>query len=618
MDRRQRKRILIFLVVPVLAAILFITDDLTIRLITLALIIIYVAFIIFLRDSVRFSGGYSIGEKEESDTDNYSAEPSTDFQESFKIVSKNKDVEVITDETYSPDYGVSKTTLKPPDLKERFEEIAKEELPPGVGHDEQFTFALEKMLTVVAESYNAHTAVFFWYNKNKEKLAIEKFISGSDQLSKRKFDLEDDILSKIVQKGEPELLTDIPPAAEADVIRYYDSPQGIRSFAGVPLFFNDDLVAIIALDSKVGDAFGIETIYALGRFVRLITMLILIFEEKHSDSISQLRLQGLLKIIGPDNDFESEEKMLAMLPDALKMLLNWDAFVYVYYDPLEKLFKTENVVNNTSLKYIGESLQIDLSGTLVGKSISTGIPVKIDNTSAGSYVRYSKIEDSSFDGSFLAVPLVYNKQNYGVLCFESLKKNAFSNQDVQFLRSSVNFLSYIIYSHSARRLLKSVTSIDIETRALNEAAFKERLSTDLIKAEKLKIPGTVALIKIDDFLEQESLFDGDPLPRVIGTVADLISREMTPFNLFGRLDDRVFVVYFFNSNTKNVFIWAEKLRVKIARQPIAVVSKQTTFTVSIGVGSATNKVDVDEVIYNANLALQKAVEKGGNTVRNIN
>jgi diguanylate cyclase (GGDEF)-like protein len=368
----------------------------------------------------------------------------------------------------------------------------------------------------------------------------------------------------------------------------------------------------------VGDAFGIETIYALGRFVRLITMLILIFEEKHSDSISQQRLQGLLKIIGPDNDFESEEKMLAMLPDALKMLLNWDAFVYVYYDPLEKLFKTEKVINNTSLKYIGESLQIDLSGTLVGKSISTGIPVKIDNTSAGGYVRYSKVEDSSFDGSFLAVPLVYNKQNYGVLCFESLKKNAFSNQDVQFLRSSLNFLSYVIYSHSTRRLLKSVTSIDIETRALNEAAFKERLSTDLIKAEKLKIPGTVALIKIDDFLEQESLFDGDPLPRVTGAVAESISREMTPFNLFGRLDDKVFVVYFFNSNTKNVFIWAEKLRVKIARQPIAVVSKQTTFTVSIGVASATNKVDVDEVIHNANLALQKAIEKGGNTVRNIN
>ena len=67
MDKRQKKRILIFLLVPVLAILLFITDDLLIRVITIAVIIIYVAFIIFLRDSVRFDGRYSINEKDEID-----------------------------------------------------------------------------------------------------------------------------------------------------------------------------------------------------------------------------------------------------------------------------------------------------------------------------------------------------------------------------------------------------------------------------------------------------------------------------------------------------------------------------------------------------------------------
>ena len=105
MDRRQRKRILIFLVIPLLAAILFLTDDLTIRLITLALIIIYVAFIIFLRDSIRFSGGFRISESDERTSDKFSASTKSEFEESFKIVSKSKNVEVITDETYRPEYG---------------------------------------------------------------------------------------------------------------------------------------------------------------------------------------------------------------------------------------------------------------------------------------------------------------------------------------------------------------------------------------------------------------------------------------------------------------------------------------------------------------------------------
>ena len=617
LDKRQRNRVLIFLVIPVLASGLFLSDDLIFRLIIIGLLVVYVAFIIFLRDSVRFSGGYSISESAETVSEPIAA-PHSDLEESFKIVSKNKKVDVITDENYKPEYGVSKTTLKPHDLKERFDEIVKETLPPGTGHDEQFGFVIERMLTVMAELYNAHSAIYFWYNKKKEKLIIEKFVSSSNQLTKRKFDIEDDVLSKIVETGEPELLTDISRTAEADVIRYYDSNQGIKSFAGVPVFYNNELVAIIAIDSKVEDAFGIETIYSLGRFIRLITMLIGIFEEKYSDTISQRRLEGLLKILGPENEFEDEKEMINALPEALKSMIKWDAFAFIYFNPIDKIFKTEKVENTTALKYIGVDLQIDLNGTLVGKSIVTGIPVKIDDTSASHYKRYSRAEDVSFDGSFVAIPLIYNKQIYGVICFESLKKNSYSNNDVQFLKKSLNVLAYIIYTHSTQKLLKNLTSVDFETRALNAASFKERLTADLIKSKQLEIPGTLALLKIDDFIEQESLFDDNPLPKVISVVSTIISDEMTPLNLFGRLDERIFGIYFFNATTKNVFVWAEKLRVKIARKPISVVSKQTTFTVSIGIASTTNKDNADEVMHNANLALNKALEKGGNAVLNVN
>lgn len=618
MDRRQKKRILIFLVVPILAIFLFITDDTLIRVITIALLLIYIAFIIFLRDSLRFEDTFNKKDLDDDiPEDSFDTKPAH-VDESFKIISKTTNPDIITADNYRPEFRPSKVTLKPPDLKEKFNEIANESFPTGMGHNGQFSFVLEKMLTVIKEAYSAHTAIFFWYHKNKEKLSIEKFNSGSTEIANRKFDLEDDILSKIVQKGEPELLSDISPAAEADVIRYYNLPQGIRSFVGVPLFYDKSLIAIIAVDSKVGDAFGIETIYALGRFVRVLTMLITIFEEKHSETVSQQRLKALLNLIGPDNKLDNEEELIRTLHESVSLLIPWDAFAFVFFDPLEKQFKTVKVVNNTSLKYIGENLVIEISGTLVGKSIVTGIPVKIDDTSSGEYKRFSKIEDVSFDGSFLAIPLVYQEQNYGVLCFESLKKNVFTNSDIQFLRSALNIISFVIYSYSSQKLLKSYMAFDIETRALNADTFKERLSSDLIKSELIKIPGALALIRIDDFLEQESLFDGNPFPKVLTTISESIAKEMTPLNILGRLDEKVFAVYFFNSTTKDVFIWAEKLRVKIARKPISVVSKQTTYTISVGVASTTNKLNVDEVIHNADLALQKAVERGGNTVKNIN
>ena len=452
MDRRQKKRLIIFLFVPLLAVILFVTDDLTIRVITLAVIIIYVAFIIFFRDTSHFDKNFLLKNDENL------TEPVSDhenFSESFEIVSRTKNVDVITADNYTQDFRFPKTTLKPPDLKERFEEIANESLPQGIGNDGQFTFVLEKMLAVIKEAYAANSAIFFWYNKKKEKLTIEKYISNSNDFSNRKFDVEDDILSKIVQKGEPELLSDITSAAEADVIRYYNSPQNIRSFVGVPLFYDKNLIAIIAIDSKAEDAFGIETIFSLGRFVRLITMLITIFEEKHAESVSQQRLKGLLNLINPDQKIENINDLSNSIQEAVTLLIPWDAFVFVYFHPVEQKFKTVKICNNTSLKYIGENLEIDLNGTLVGKSIVTGMPVKIDDTSANEYVRFSKMEDVSFDGSFLALPLIYNNQNYGVFCFESLKKNAYTNTDVQFLKNAYNIISFIIYSYSTQALYKS-------------------------------------------------------------------------------------------------------------------------------------------------------------------
>jgi len=621
MDRKQRKRLLIFLLVPLLAVILFVTDDVVIRVITIALIVIYVAFIIFLRDSLKFGKDLSSEYENDFDDDLYSSPEASshpDFDESFKIVSGNKDIEIITADSFTHDFRTPKTNVKPPDLKEKFEEIANEKLPDEMSHDAQFTFVLEKILTVIKEAYAAHTAVFFWYNKQKEKLSIEKFVSNSTEITRRKFDIEDDILSKMIQKGEPELLSDISPAAEADVIRYYNLPQGIRSFVGVPLFYEKQLVAIIAMDSKVADAFGIETIYAMGRFVRVITMVIAIFEEKHADNVSQQRLKGILSLISPEYNFESEQDLASALQNSVSLLLPWDAFAFVYYKPVDQKFKTQKIINNTSLKYVGEGLDIELSGTLVGKAITTGIPVKIDDTSLSQYTRFSKVEDVSFDGSFVAMPLIHYNQNYGVLCFESLKKNVYTNNDVQFLKNSANLLSFVIHAHSTQSLLKNYISIDIETKALNSHTFKERMSSDLAKAKQLGISGALALVRIDDFLEQESLFDSNPLPKVLKSVSETILQEMTLLNLFGRIDEKVFGVFFFNATPKDVFVWAEKLRVKIARKPIAVVTKQTTYTVSIGVASSHNKTDIDEVIYNADLALKKALERGGNTVRNIN
>lgn len=634
---RIKKRVLIFLLVPILVAVPFFTDDLILRIIAAALTVLYVGIIIFLRDSMSTAEMYEhLSEQSGEDYDmpprqeddakrEFGDEPDDgsprfDDGEEFTIVSPNKKIEVISAENYTPTPASTgqKSFFKPSDLKENFDRIANEAFPADVSNDEQFSFVLERVLTVVKEVFLAHTAVFFWFNAKKNRLTLEKFISSSEEIVKQKFDIEDDVLSKVVQNEEPEILSDINVSAESDVIRYYTKPQGIKSFVGVPLFYGRQLAGVLALDSKVSDAFGIETIYSLGKVVRVISIIVSLFDERYEETISEQRLQALLGILSTDKKFTTENELHGTIENAVRDLIAWDAFAFVYYSQQQQTFKTSKIINGTSLKYVGENLEVELDNTLVGKAVINGTPVKIDDTSADDYKRFSKSEDVSFDGSFLAIPLIYGEQNYGVLCFESLKKNVYTNADVHFLKNATKIFAFIVYSYSTQNLLRSLLSLDVETKTLNKNSFLERLESDLIKANEVEIPGALALVKIDEFLEEDSLFEGDPFPKVLKSVSGMIMNELTPLATMGRIQEKMFGVYFFNSTAKDVFLWAEKLRIKIARKPIAVVSKQTTFTVSIGVAAANNKTDVNEVYHNAELALNKALEKGGNTVKSIN
>lgn len=621
---RNKKRILIFLIIPLLALIPLISDDMVIKSISAVILIIYVAFIIFLRDSVRMRDILDSSEIEdfEEDTSNLdvSSTYDSDLGETVKIVSKKKTSDIITSQNYVPSiHSGLRNDISPEELREQFDKIVSEELPADVNSDEQFLFVLEKILNVIKDAYLAHSVVFFWYNESNQELTAQKYFSNSEgSITKKNFPLEDDIISKIVQNQEPVHLNEISTNAELDVIRYYDSPQGIKSLVGVPLFYADSLAGVLVVDSKAPDAFGIETVYSLGRFVRIIAIIISLFDEKFSGSTAEKRLETLLNILKIERKFDNDEDIKEIIDTTIKNLLSYDAFTFVYFQPTEQTFNIVKTENKTSLKYVGENLKVDLDGTLVGKAILSGMPVNIEDTSSNDYVRFQKNENVGLGGSFLALPLLYDNQNFGVLCFESLKKKIYTNADIKFMRSALKIFSFFVYTYSTHTILKNLLSVDVETGALTYDAFVSQVNTDLVKANEFQAPSAVALIQIDDFLEERSLFETDPFPKVLASINQSIKSEITPLNILGRLGEKLFAIYFFNSSTKDVFLWAEKLRIKIARKPISVVSKQTTFTVSIGVASAAQKSDVEDVLKNAELALNKAYQKGGNTVKSIN
>ncbi|MCB0746755.1 MAG: GAF domain-containing protein, partial [Ignavibacteriae bacterium] len=424
----------------------------------------------------------------------------SDFGEDVKIVSKQSSNSIITEKNYKPVINSGLTPkVSAEELNEHFGKIISEELPADVNSDEQFVFVLEKILNVIKDAYLANTVIFFWHNEIRQELTLQKFYSNSPEaITKKNFPLEDDIISKIVETEEPVHLNEISSNAEMDVIRYYDNAQGIKSLVGVPLFFAKKLTGVLVVDSKAPDAFGIETVYSLGRFVRIIAIIISLFDEKFSGSTAEKRLETLLSILKTERKFDNDEDILETIDNIIKNLLHYDAFSFIYFEPEKQKFIIKKVDNKTSLKYLGENLEIDLEGTLVGKAVLSGMPVNIEDTAVNQFARFVKTEDVGLGGSFLALPLVYDNQNFGVLCFESLKKKIYSTSDIKFMRNAVKIFSFFVYTYSTHNILKNLLSVDVETKSLTYNEFISQVGSDLIKAKEFDAPSALALIQIDE------------------------------------------------------------------------------------------------------------------------
>ena len=610
------KRVLIFLLLIALGIIIFKVDSIVFKISSAIFFIATLYFIIFMRQTGQTSVDYEPGEIDMGDTSVLNSRDTTDGtpygteDEGFVILKKGS-------QRLVPSSG---SVFQPgPDVKEKFDEIANESLPTELSGNEQFNFVLDKVLTIIQLTLQAYSVIMFWYHKKNEKISIERFSSTSNDLSaKRKFEVEDDFISRIMTTGVPQLLNSISPSAEADVIRYYSKVQGVRSVIGVPIYYNEKLIGALVLDAKQADVFGMETIYELGRFVRLITITINLFEERFLETLSKTRLKGILQFMSPVNSIKSERDVFRIVKESIPTMFEWDAFAFVYYDNELEKFIVADTLNKTSLQFVGANLEIDMKHTVVGKSLATGNASFVEDTSAEAMKQFNLHEEVSFEGSFLCIPLTYQSQVYGALCFESLRKNAYGEDDIKYVKSVASVLGFIVYSYSVQVALKNLGAYDLETKLFNKKMFKTLLETELEKNNQLQIPSTLVLLKVDDFVEQESLFEESPLLKLSLGITELLKTDLPTTTLLGRVSDRIFAIYLFNATANDVFLLSDKLRLKIARMNFPAVGARTSFTVSLGVASCTGRTSVDDAFGNATMALNKAVSDGGNKTININ
>ncbi len=488
--------------------------------------------------------------------------------------------------------------------------ISETETFAGQEPRKEFEYFLNGVLKVIRSITNTRTAAFLLVNNEKRELILQAYDSQSPEAitTKRKLAIRNDIISQIAVNLKPELLTEINPSVELDLIPYYTKRVGTGSFVGVPVFYNNTLIGILCADSQAPDAYEAFTVGFLGNFTKLIGTLVNTYTEKYEllqASKTLTAIDSLNKFLY-NSDINLDSIYAAILQAAQKVFdyatigicgfnqeqENWQISVISSKNKSENLLTGKDVKIKTT--YLGESI-LKKKTVFISPMLDRGM-------------MYHPNETKYPGGFFLAVPLKSGRDIYGSLFIVGRSRSNITNYDIKILETLASNAGNTIEHFVFMKLLKHNTMTQ-SGGILNETAFIARLNEEMNKAIEMNNPITLCLFSADITKAIDPAIYTGRLEKADKHVLKIFKKYLKSYHPLGKVDDNKFSIILTGVKVSDAQRWAEKIRQDIARSPIEFENKRYYVTVSIGLSQAIKGETMNDLASNTDTALRMAQAK---------
>ena len=488
----------------------------------------------------------------------------------------------------------------------------------------EFDFLLNKVLTLIKEVTFAHTVAFFWANREKQQMIVEARVTESPSfMASRRYPLGHDLVSKIAHTGKPELLSEVNAVSEHELIRYYDSTVGIKSFIGVPVYFPksrdgviaDEPVAVIAVDSRVDDQFGQETLILLGQYTKLVSALIKTYNDKYDLLLDAELLKSIRRLQEKIRNNFSLQTITQALAEETVRLVSLDFLSVVLYDESKHAWVTKRVTNRTNEGYLVAEQAIDFPQSVVGETIKNNAHRFVEDLAQIHVPRYFAGEKLPAKGSFISVPVSSLNKCYGALNLESRDTYNFSRRDIEMLYRLAENTASALEIYYMQDIINEYVIVDSVTGAYSKKFFLQRIEEELLRADESGIDLSMLLITVDKAHDIADRYGATGFERVMLTLAKAIRASVRSYDIVGRYDYNRFSVVLIDTPANDAYLWAEKIRKNVAAYVMNLDGKSFSVTISTGVCGALEGMRKEEFVGNTLAVLNKAVDAGGNVVR---
>jgi diguanylate cyclase (GGDEF)-like protein len=505
--------------------------------------------------------------------------------------------------------------------KEYFEEIQRQPMSQAEPQSE-FNTLLVKALQIVKEVCFAHSVTFFWVKGETRQLVLEAKVTDSDAFNQdRKITIGSDIISRIGVNGQPQLVNNILPETERDILCYYKNLQEIRSFIGVPVFYSGDRsgqpIAVLAADSKAPDAYGEESFAILTQVSKLISSMLISYTEKYDLFADVKLIEAGTKLKRRVMDHPPITAVVNALSEELENLIPWESITMVLYDEAQREWSVASVRVRGNDRFVSPKQLVDVENSIVGRCIRTNSVQSVDLTKNKEMVfnEHERASDVLKNGMMVVVPVSSGGKCFGAVVVTERKANAYTKKDI----AAVQFLASIIAPEfeisELNTILNEHIALDELTGTLTRKFFAARLSEELYRATEREEDLSLVFVTVHNLSEVQQRYGDDGRDAALVHVARHLRASVRPYDAVGRFDATTFTIALADTIANDAYLWAEKLRTAIAGSIVSAGRKSFSITVTIGISGASDKMTGDELVKNASHVLELAKKAGGNIVR---
>ncbi len=476
----------------------------------------------------------------------------------------------------------------------------------------EFDYLLNRVLMVIRSATNARTAAFFWFNRERQQLVVEARITDATEqfTEQRKLPIAQDVVSQIALEGRPEIISDIIPTAELELIPYYTHRAGTVSFVGVPVYFRGNVVGVLCADSTEEHAYTDVTVGFFGHFTKLISGLVLSYTSKFDLQQNSRLLETILHFRTSVAEADpSVSIVITALFDAIVKHMDVSTMGVCSFDKAARawtLTDARSVVPEYGA-LVGTSVNLEQS--LVGECIRNGESIAI--SVEGSAIRVSPLEPPIDLCQFVAVPMRSLLHTHGALFLEN-HRGTITSHDVSVAEVLADLAGEMIgglrdVPPDGKHQETDFTAAPLPTAP--QDGFMDRLAEECARAIDYQSTLTACIIRIDPLKGIPEADESQVLDAAAHHIIGRVREQVREYDLVERTDEHSITVVLVAYTAQEAQFWTENLRRDVASSAVTAGSRRVNVTVSIGVAEFTPTDTRESLLDHAQTALAISVRQ---------